>query len=76
MRRGLSRSSIDHMSHVPQDVHFDLVLEIGTDPIRGRVGREPEALREFIGWIELAAALEAARTGPALAGHEQRGDAA
>jgi hypothetical protein len=51
------------MSELPQAVHFDLVLEIGAEPIRGRVGREPLPLREFSGWIELAAALEAARTG-------------
>jgi len=50
------------MSDAPQPVHFDLVLEIGAEPIRGRVGREPQRLREFSGWIELAAALEAART--------------
>jgi hypothetical protein len=51
------------MNDVSQAVHFDLVLEIGAEPIRGRVGREPLPLREFSGWIELAAALEAARTG-------------
>jgi len=51
------------MSELPQAVHFDLVLEIGAEPIRGCVGREPQRLREFTGWIELAAALEAARTG-------------
>jgi hypothetical protein len=51
------------MTEVPQPVHFDLMLEIGAEPIRGCVGREPQRLREFTGWIELAAALEAARTG-------------
>jgi hypothetical protein len=50
------------MSDVTPDVHLDLVLEIGADPIRGWLGREPEGLRQFTGWIELAAALEAART--------------
>jgi hypothetical protein len=59
------------MTNASQDEHFDLVLEIGTDPIRGRIGRSPDALREFSGWIELAAALEAARTG-----EEDRGEAA
>ena len=32
---------------------------MGSDPIRGRLGLSPRTLREFQGWIELAAALEA-----------------
>jgi hypothetical protein len=40
-------------------VHVDLEFEVGSDPIRGRLGPDPQTLREFQGWIELAAALEA-----------------
>jgi hypothetical protein len=59
------------MNELTPAVHFDLVLDIGAEPIRGRVGREPQPLREFSGWIELAAALEAARTG-----QDDRGESA
>ena len=47
------------VSEVPRHLHVDLEFEVGSDPIRGRLGLSPRTLREFQGWIELAAALEA-----------------
>jgi hypothetical protein len=43
----------------PQLVHVDLEFVVGSDPIRGRIGSRAPLTREFQGWIELAAALEA-----------------
>ena len=40
-------------------MRIELDLELGSDPIRGTLGHEPDTPREFYGWIELAAALEA-----------------
>lgn len=40
-------------------MHIELDLELGSDPIRGRLGQQPETPREFYGWIEFAAAIEA-----------------
>jgi hypothetical protein len=40
-------------------MRIELDLEVGSDPIRGRLGHDPDTPREFYGWIELAAALEA-----------------
>ena len=46
------------MSEPPQHLHVDLEFEVGSDPIRGRIGSHAPPTREFQGWIELAAALE------------------
>ena len=47
------------MDEDPRHIHLDMEFEVGSDPIRGRLGPNAETLREFQGWIELAAALEA-----------------
>ena len=46
-------------SEPPDHLHIDLDLEVGSEPIRGRLGHDPDTPREFYGWIEFAAALEA-----------------
>ncbi len=48
-------------------VELELVIEIDSDPISGSltVGGRPEASR-FTGWIELVAAIEAARVASPL----------
>jgi hypothetical protein len=46
-------------------MRIELDLEVGSEPIRGRLGLDPEMPREFYGWIELAAALEALMAGSA-----------
>ena len=48
---------------LPEHMRIELDLELGSDPIRGRLGQEPETPREFCGWIEFAAALEALMAG-------------
>ena len=53
------------MSDAPRHLHVDLDLELGSDPIRGSLGFDPDHPRQFRGWIELAAALEALRNPPA-----------
>ncbi len=53
------------MSEIPDHMHVDLEFEVGSDPIRGRLGLSPRTLRDFQGWIELAAALEELMTTPA-----------
>ena len=51
------------MNEVPQRLHVDIELEIGSDPIRGRLGVDSGCGREFRRWIELAAAIESVRNG-------------
>lgn len=41
-------------------LHLSLALEPGSDPIAGSVQARGCSPREFVGWMELAAALEAA----------------
>ena len=59
MRAAAPRTKLKGVEEGPRHLHVDLEFEVGSDPIRGRLGPSPEALREFQGWIELAAALEA-----------------
>jgi len=47
------------VEELPRHLHVDLEFELGSDPIRGRLGPNAAALRDFQGWIELAAGLEA-----------------
>ena len=47
------------VSEPPNHMRIELDLEVGSEPIRGRLGHDPEMPREFYGWIEFAAALEA-----------------
>ncbi len=53
------------VSEPPHHMRIELDLEVGSEPIRGRLGLDPEMPREFYGWIELAAALEALMAGSA-----------
>jgi hypothetical protein len=52
------------VSEAPQHLHVDLEFDVGSDPIQGRLGATALATREFRGWIELAAALEAMFSAP------------
>ena len=47
------------VTDIPEHMRIELDLEVGSDPIRGRLAQDPETPREFYGWIEFAAALEA-----------------
>ena len=44
-------------------MRIELDLEVGSDPIRGTLGHQPDTPREFYGWIEFAAAIEALMAG-------------
>jgi hypothetical protein len=59
MRATARAAKLAGVEEAPRHIHVDLEFELGSDPIRGWLGPSPEALREFQGWIELAAALEA-----------------
>jgi hypothetical protein len=41
--------------------HLELVIDIDSDPITGFVSNGTQSERPFSGWIELVAAIEAAR---------------
>jgi hypothetical protein len=62
--RGAPRREGGRVSINPRHLHVEIDLELDTDPIRGRLGLTPGSPREFYGWIELAAALEALRKPP------------
>jgi hypothetical protein len=64
MRARCTPIRVGRMASRPEHVHIDVDLEIGADPIRGLVRHGTLSTREFQGWIELAAALEAARSVP------------
>jgi hypothetical protein len=55
---------VGQVNEVPRHLHVDLEFEVGSDPIRGRLGLSPRTLRDFQGWIELAAGLEALMNPP------------
>jgi hypothetical protein len=63
MRATTHTTKLEGVNEAPRRIHVDMEFEIGSDPIRGWLGPSPEALREFQGWIELAAALEALMLG-------------
>jgi hypothetical protein len=42
--------------------HLELAIDIDSDPITGSVTDGAETSRPFTGWIELVAAIEAARS--------------
>lgn len=46
--------------------HLELAIDLDSDPITGSVGNGPQSAKPFSGWIELVAAIEAARSS---AGH-------
>jgi hypothetical protein len=41
--------------------HLELAVDVGSDPITGSLSVEAGDPRNFCGWIELVAAIEAAR---------------
>lgn len=41
--------------------HLKLAVDVGSDPISGSLAQESGDPRAFCGWIELVAAIEAAR---------------
>jgi hypothetical protein len=42
--------------------HLELAIEVDSDPIRGSVSNGDRQWQPFSGWIELVAAIEAARS--------------
>jgi hypothetical protein len=48
--------------------HLELAIEVDSDPISGSVSNGNRQSQPFIGWIELVAAIEAARSSVALVG--------
>jgi hypothetical protein len=49
------------MAHAGHSATLHIQLECGSDPIRGTIGAAQGPRVAFTGWMELAAALEAAR---------------
>lgn len=54
-------------------VQIHLSVEIDSDPIAGACSVDAGAPRRFTGWIELVAAIEAARHGGTVGGEETLG---
>jgi len=46
-------------------VHLELELDADADPVEGWLVRDGGAREAFVGWIQLAAALERTRVGAA-----------
>ena len=42
--------------------HLELAIEVGSDPISGSISNELHLVQPFNGWMELVAAIEAARS--------------
>jgi hypothetical protein len=55
--------------------HLELAIEVDSDPISGSVSNGNRQSQPFIGWIELVAAIEAARSSatPATSPDEAEG---
>jgi hypothetical protein len=45
-----------------ETAHLDLTINVDSDPITGSVSNGAHGPRPFTGWIELVAAIEAARS--------------
>ncbi|MBV9804148.1 MAG: hypothetical protein JO130_13195 [Solirubrobacterales bacterium] len=54
--------------------HLELAIDIDSDPITGSFSRGAENSRPFTGWIELVAAIEAARSSEHPAGGPGNGN--
>jgi len=52
--------------------HLELAIEVDSDPISGSVSNGNRHSQPFNGWIELVAAIEAARSSGALLGGERQ----
>jgi len=48
--------------------HLELSIEVGSDPITGSVSHVSYSSQPFSGWVELVAAIEAARSAGAGSG--------
>jgi hypothetical protein len=48
--------------------HLELAIEVDSDPISGSVSNGAHGAQAFVGWIELTAAIEAARSSVAVPG--------
>jgi hypothetical protein len=48
--------------------YLELVIEVDSDPISGSVSNGTRHSQPFSGWVELVAAIEAARSSAALPG--------
>jgi hypothetical protein len=49
--------------------HLELAIEVDSDPISGSVSNGTRHAQPFTGWIELVAAIEAARSSAHGPGH-------
>jgi hypothetical protein len=54
--------------------HLELSIDVESDPISGSVSNGAHGPRPFTGWIELVAAIEAARSSVAGAGGSSETD--
>jgi hypothetical protein len=45
-----------------QAAYLELAIDVGSNPITGSVAVDAEAPQPFCGWMELTAAIEAARS--------------
>ena len=45
-----------------ETAHLELAIDLDSEPISGSVSNGTHGLRPFTGWIELVAAIEAARS--------------
>lgn len=52
--------------------HLELAIEVDSDPISGSVSNGSPQSQPFNGWIELVAAIEAARSSAGLLGGERQ----
>jgi hypothetical protein len=52
---------------------MQLTIDVGSDPITGRMCNGDNRWQPFTGWIELVAAIEAARTAAAASDGGQAG---
>jgi hypothetical protein len=59
--RAAARSGSLLRMHEPQNVRLILDIDPDGETIRGSVSKADQGGRPFFGWLELAAALEAAR---------------
>jgi len=53
---------------VPATTHLRLSIDVDSDPITGSVTNSDARAKPFTGWIDLVAAIEAARAGDRVAG--------
>ena len=59
---GFARNTPDLWSVRSATAHLQLAIDVDSDPISGSVSNGDELTEPFMGWIELTAAIEAARS--------------